>query len=283
MHNKKLLVAALLLPGAAIIAVFIAMMASMVRYSFSPGGVSVIGEGFTFDNYWKFLSSWFYWSYLFGSLRISLYCTFISAVIGYSIAYAMYRSGPRTQLIFGAILIIQLFTAYVIRTYAIMLLIGKNGIINKTLLGLNIIQQPMRLLFTETGVAIGLVMVSIPFMVFPILASLKNISPNVEMASASLGATPMRIFWTVTFSLSLPGVAAGVVIVYLFELTSYIVPGLLGGGYADMIANFIYNKAMRSFDYTFASAAAVITLVLSGIVVLSLNKLFDRLTRHERA
>jgi len=125
-------------------------------------------------------------------------------------------------------------------------------------------------------------MVSIPFMVFPILASLKNISPNVEMASASLGATPMRIFWTVTFSLSLPGVAAGVVIVYLFELTSYIVPGLLGGGYADMIANFITTRRcglstipsrLRGSDYarTF------------GIVVLSLNKLFDRLTRHERA
>ena len=93
----------------------------------------------------------------------------------------------------------------------------------------------------------------------------------------------MRTFWTVIFPLSLPGVAAGIVIVYLFELTSYIVPGLLGGGYFDMIANFIYNKAMRSFEYGFASAVAVITLVLSASIVFVLNSLFDRLTRHERA
>jgi putative spermidine/putrescine transport system permease protein len=283
MRRKTPLIAALLLPGAIIIAIFIVMMASMVRYSFSPGGASLIGDGFTLDNYQKFLGSWFYWSYLFRSLRISLYCTFISAVVGYIIAYAMYRSGPRARLIMGTILMVQFFTAYVIRTYAVMLLLGKTGIINQVLLHFNIIQQPLRLLFTETGVAIGLVMVSIPFMVFPILASLQRISQNVEMASASLGATPMRAFWTVVFPLSMPGVAAGVVIVYLFELTSYIVPGLLGGGYADMIANLIYNKAMRSFEYNFASAAAVITLVLSGIIVFSLNKLFDRLTRHERA
>jgi len=237
MRRKTPLIAALLLPGAIIIAIFIVMMASMVRYSFSPGGASLIGDDFTLDNYQKFLGSWFYWSYLFRSLRISLYCTFISAVVGYIIAYAMYRSGPRARLIMGTILMVQFFTAYVIRTYAVMLLLGKTGIINQVLLHFNIIQQPLRLLFTETGVAIGLVMVSIPFMVFPILASLQRISQNVEMASASLGATPMRAFWTVVFPLSMPGVAAGVVIVYLFELTSYIVPGLLGGGYVTEATN----------------------------------------------
>jgi putative spermidine/putrescine transport system permease protein len=283
MPRKAPVIVALLLPGATIIAIFIVMMASMVRYSFSPGGAGVIGDGFTLENYSKFLGSWFYWGYLLGSLRISLYCTFISAVMGYVIAYAMYRSGPSARLIIGAILITQFFTAYVIRIYAVMLLLGKNGIINKALLYLNIVEQPVRFLFTEAGVAIGLVLVSIPFMVFPILASLHRISQNIEMASASLGATPLRMFWTVVFPLSLPGLAAGIVIVYLFELTSYIVPGLLGGGYADMIANLIYNKAMRSFEYTFASAAAVITLILSALIVFSMNKLFDRLTRYEGA
>jgi putative spermidine/putrescine transport system permease protein len=81
----------------------------------------------------------------------------------------------------------------------------------------------------------------------------------------------------------MPGLAAGIVIVYLFELTSYIVPALLGGGYSDMIANLIYNKAMRSFEYSFASAVAVVTLVLSAVIVFSMNKLFDFLIRYERA
>lgn len=283
MPKKAPLIVALLTPGAIIIAIFIAMMTSMVRYSFSPGGAGIIGDGFTLDNYTRFLGSWFYWGYLFDSLRMSLYCTAISAVIGYIIAYAMYRSGSLARLIIGGILIIQFFTAYVIRTYAVMLLLGKAGIVNQTLLYLGIVAQPVRFLFTEAGVAIGLILVSIPFMVFPILASLQRISPSIEMASASLGATPLRTFWTVIFPLSLPGVAAGIIIVYLFELTSYIVPGLLGGGYADMIANLIYNKAMRSFEYTFASAAAVITLILSAFIVFAMNRLFDRLTRYERA
>ena len=99
----------------------------------------------------------------------------------------------------------------------------------------------------------------------------------------SLGATPIRKFWTIIFPLSLPGLSAGIVIVYLFELTSYIVPGLLGGGYFDMIANFIYKKAMGSFEYSFAASAAVITLSLSALIVFVLNTLFDRLTRYERA
>lgn len=283
MKRKWLELSALLLPGATIIAIFVAMMVSMVRYSFAPGGPSVIGDGFTLEHYGRFLGSPFYWGYLVDSLRISLYCTILTAIIGYIIAYAMYRSGPLVRLIVGAVLIIQFFTAYVIRTYAVMLIIGKTGLINTLLLSFHLVDQPVRILFTEAGVAIGLVMVSVPFMVFPILASLQRISRNVEMAAASLGATPLRIFWTVIFPISLPGVAAGIVIVYLFELTSYIVPGLLGGGYSDMIANFIYNKAMRSFEYSFAAATAVVTLILSALIVFTLNSLFDRLTRYERA
>lgn len=283
MRKNAPIIAALLLPGAVIIAIFIAMMTSMVRYSFSPGGAGIIESGFTLDNYTKFLGSWFYWSYLFGSLRISFYCTLISAVLGYIIAYAMYRSSPRMRVIMGGVLIVQFFTAYVIRAYAVMLLLGRGGIINSTLLDLNLIERPIKLLFTEAGVAIGLVMISIPFMVFPILASLQRISPNVEMASTSLGATQTQTFWGVIFPLSMPGLAAGIVIVYLFELTSYIVPALLGGGYSDMIANLIYNKAMRSFEYSFASAVAVVTLVLSAVIVFSMNKLFDFLIRYERA
>jgi putative spermidine/putrescine transport system permease protein len=283
MLKRALLPTLLLLPAAIIIAAFAAMMIVMLRYSFAPGGANVVGEGFTLANYYKFIGSPFYWGYLTDSLRISLYCTLISAAVGYLIAYSMFRSGPTTRLIAGIILLIQFFTAYVIRAYAIMLVIGKNGIINRLVLNLDVTHQPIKLLFTESGVAIGLVLISVPFMVFPILASLERISPNAEMASASLGAHPFWVFWTVVFPLSLPGLAAGIVIVYLFELTSYIMPGLLGGGYSDMIANLIYNKAMISFEYTFSSAIAVITLVISALIVFSLNILFARITTYERA
>jgi ABC-type spermidine/putrescine transport system permease subunit I len=272
----------LLMPVTIVIAAFAWMMLAMLRYSFAPGGPSTIGDGFTLDNYVRFLSSTFYWSYLLGSLRISLYCTLISTAFGYLIAYAMFRSGSTVRLLASIVLLIQFFTAYVIRAYAIMLVIGRNGIVNHSLLHLGLIDHPLRLLFTETGVAIGLVLISVPFMVFPIFASLERITPNIEMASASLGASPFKVFCTVTLPLSLPGVAAGIVIVYLFELTSYIMPGLLGGGYADMIANLIYNKSMRSFEYTFSSAAAVITLAVAAMIVYLLNSIFARITSQER-
>ncbi|MEA2935313.1 MAG: putative spermidine/putrescine transport system permease protein, partial [Variibacter sp.] len=269
--------AGLLLPAALVIALFAAVMTSMVRFSFSPGGSGgVLEPGFSLEHYERFLGSSFNLSYLTYSLWLSFYCTAITAVIGYLIAYFMYRSGPVVRQIVGTILIVQFFTAYVIRAYAVMLVLGKAGLLNQSLMALGVTREPIRILFTEPAVAIGLVLVSVPFMVFPILASLRAIPPNLEMAASALGAGGFRSFWTVVFPLSLPGVAAGIVVVFLFELTSYIVPGLLGGGYVDMIANLIYNKAMRSFEYSFAAAAAVVTLVVSGALVFVLNSVLGR-------
>jgi ABC-type spermidine/putrescine transport system permease subunit I len=281
MRSRGLRASILLLPGALVIAVFFAMMSAMARYSLAPGDAGMSGSGgLTLEHYRRFLGSAFYWSYLTGSLWISLYCTLITAVLGYFIAYFMFCARPVVRLVVGSVLIVQFFTAYVIRTYAVMLVIGKTGFLNQLLLASGVIGEPLRILFTHAGVAIGLVQVSLPFMVFPILASLNTISPNLEMASASLGANHFKTFWTVTFPLTLPGIAAGVIVVYLFELTSYIVPGMLGGGYADMIANLIYNKAMRSFEYGFSAATAMITLLLSGLIVYILNRSFNRLARY---
>jgi len=264
-----------LLPAAVVIGFFFFTMSIMARISFAPNlGPAQIGEGTTLDNYVQFFGSTFYLGYLVRSLWIAAYCTAITAVLGYTIAYFIHRSGHTTRVIVGTLLIIQFFTAYVIRTYAVMLVIGKTGILNRSLIGIGLIDQPLSLLFTEAGVAIGMVLVSLPFMVFPILASLQAMPPNVEMAAASLGASNTRIFWTVTIPLTMPGIAAGVVVVYLFELTSYIVPGILGGGYVDMIANLIYAKAMQSFDHPFAAAAAVVTLLISGTTIYLLQKFF---------
>jgi putative spermidine/putrescine transport system permease protein len=264
-----------LLPAFIVIGFFFFTMSIMARISIAPNlGPAQIGDGATLDNYVQFFGSTFYLGYLFRSLWIAAYCTAITAVLGYTIAYFIHRSGHTTRVVVGTLLIIQFFTAYVIRTYAVMLVIGKTGILNRSLIGVGLIDQPLSLLFTETGVAIGMVLVSLPFMVFPILASLQAMPPNVEMAAASLGASNTRIFWQVTIPLTMPGIAAGVVVVYLFELTSYIVPGILGGGYVDMIANLIYAKAMQSFDHPFAAAAAVVTLLISGTTIYLLQKFF---------
>lgn len=275
MPLRKIWSLVLLGPAIIVIGVFLLTLLTMVRYSFAPNlGPGMIGDDWIVANYSRFLGSSFYMGFVWRSLRIAAYCTAITAVLGYLIAYFMFRSGPTVRVIAGTILIVQFFTAYVIRTYAVMLVIGRNGLINSTLISLGLTDKSLSLLFTETGVAIGMVMVSLPFMVFPILASLQAVPQNLEMAATSLGAGSLRVFWEVMFPLTLPGLAAGVVIVFLFELTSYIVPGVLGGGYVDMAANLIYAKAMGSFDYPFAAAAAMIMLVIAGAAIYVLQRAF---------
>lgn len=272
-------VAPLVAPAVAVVLFFFGCLGVMVAYSFLPNtGMAQVGSEFTLANYSRFLGNPFYLSYVFRSLTLSAYCTAVTLVLGYAVAYVMYRATPRMLLLISLVLIVQFFTAYVIRTYAIMLVLGRNGLINQVLLGLGVIDQPLKLLFNEIGVAIGMVMVSIPFMVFPIYSSLHAIPRNLEPAAHALGATPFRCFWTITLPLTIPGIAAGVIIVYLFEVTAYIIPALLGGGYYDMVANLIYSKAMGAMDYPLSAAVAMSMLVISVVIVYSAQKAFGWLS-----
>ena len=269
----------LVVPAAGVILFFFACLGVMIVYSLLPNaGMAQVGDRFTLENYARFLGSPLYLSYVWRSLVISLYCTAATLVLGYAVAYVMYRAGPRMLLLISLVLVVQFFTAYVIRTYAIMLVLGRNGIVNTLLLALGVIDRPLKLLFNELGVAIGMILVSIPFMAFPIYSSLHAIPRNLEPAAHALGASPLRCFWTVLLPLSVPGISAGVIIVYLFQVTAYIIPALLGGGYYDMVANLIYSKAMSAMDYPLAAAIAMTMLVISCMLVYGAQKAFGRLS-----
>ncbi len=273
-------VGVLVAPGVAVVALFLGCLGVMLYYSFLPSlGMARVGDRFTLDNYTRFLSDPFYVEYLTRSLRIASYSTLVVLVLGYAVAYFMSRCGPATRLAISLILVVQFFTAYVVRSYALMLVLGRNGIVNRALIALGLVGAPLPLMYNELGVAIGLVVVSLPFMVFPVYSSLRAVDRNVEAAAETLGASPLQTFWRVTVPLSLPGVAAGTVIVYLFTLTAYVVPGLLGGGYFDMIATLVYDKAMNAQDYPFAAAAAMITLLVTASLVHLLQKAFGRAVR----
>jgi putative spermidine/putrescine transport system permease protein len=192
------------------------------------------------------------------------------------VAYLMARSGDRVRLTLTLVLVVQFFTSYIIRAYALMLVLGNNGLINRMLLKMGLIERPFPLMHNETGVAIGLIMVSLPFMVFPVYSVLRGIDRRLEEAAESLGAGEWQVFWNVTLPLSLPGMAAGVVLALLFQLTAFIVPGLLGGGYYDMVANFIYDQALGVLNIPFAAAVAMVMLAITLILVIGLNKLFQR-------
>ncbi len=276
-QEKRATAFLLLLPGALVILVFLASLAITGTTSF----LDRTGH-WSIRQYEKFFSDWFYLQYLWRSFRVAAYCTPITLLLGYPFAYVMARASPPVRLTLTLILVVQFFTSYIVRTYALVLVLGNNGIINRSLLKLGIVDQPLPLLFHEAGVAIALVLVPLPFMIFPIYSVLKNIEPNLEIAAASLGANRFKVFWFVIFPLSLPGVLAGIVFVFLFDLTAYIVPGMIGGGYFDLIANFIQEQIMAALDAPFASTISMVLLIVTLWILYVINVLGTRLSRADK-
>jgi ABC-type spermidine/putrescine transport system permease subunit I len=264
----------LLIPGIVCLFIFGASLASIGIMSLRPSRLA--DAGFSINQYLRFFSDTYHLIYLWRSFKVSIYGTLLTLLFGYPVAYLMARSDARLRLMLTLLLVVQFFSSYIIRAYALMIVLGNNGIINRVLIKTGLIHSPLPLMHNETGVAIGLVMVSLPFMVFPIYSVVKGIDLRLEEAAESLGAGEWLVFWNVTLPLSLPGVAAGVIIVLLFQLTSFIVPGLLGGGYFDMVANFIYDQALGVLNIPFAAAVAMVTLVIALGLVVVLNKLFQR-------
>lgn len=264
----------LLIPGMVCLFIFGASLASIGIMSLRPSRLAE--AGFSLNQYHRFFSDTYHLMYLWRSFKVSIYGTLLTLFFGYPVAYLMARTGARLRLMLTLLLVVQFFSSYIIRAYALMIVLGNNGIINRVLLKIGLIDSPLPLMHNETGVAIGLVMVSLPFMVFPIYSIVKGIDQRLEEAAESLGAGEWPVFWNVTLPLSLPGVAAGVIIVLLFQLTSFIVPGLLGGGYFDMVANFIYDQALSVLNVPFAAAVAMVTLLVTLGLVVVLNRLFQR-------
>jgi putative spermidine/putrescine transport system permease protein len=268
---------ALLIPAGLCLCLFAAALTSIGILSFRP--TRFAETGFGLEQYFRFFGDSHYLMYLWRSFKVASYGTLLTVVFGYPVAYLMARSGSRIRLMLTLLLVVQFFTSYIIRAYALMLVLGNNGLINRILIGTSMIDSPLPLMHNETGVAIGLVMVSLPFMVFPTYSVLKGVDRNLEEAAESLGASEWRVFWNVTLPLSLPGIAAGIMLVLLFQVTAFIVPGLLGGGYYDMVANFIYDQAMGVLNYPFASAVSMVLLIITLGLVIGLNKLFHRSLR----
>jgi ABC-type spermidine/putrescine transport system permease subunit I len=262
----------LLAPVAVPIGVFLAALAIAATISLRgpQGSIGLL-------QYQRFLSDPFYLGIMWRSFRVALYCTPITLLLGYPFAYIMARSGRAVRLALTLILVVQFFTSYIVRTYALILVLGNNGIINRALIQAGLIERPIPLLYHEAGVAIGLILVPLPFMIFPIYSVLKNIEANLEAAAASLGASRVRAFIHVVLPLSLPGVFAGIMLVFLFDLTAYIMPGMMGGGYFNMIANVIQEQAMAVLDTPFAAAMSLVLLAITLAVLGGIHAFSSRL------
>jgi putative spermidine/putrescine transport system permease protein len=241
-------------------------------YEFRPGGVMI--PAFTLRHYLRFLSDPFYLYILWRTVLLGLWVTAWCIVLGYPLAYVLARTRSRyLRGILVTLLLVPLMTSVVVRSYGWMILLANNGLVNKALLALGVIQSSVQLLFNTTGVVIALVAILLPYMILTLMPVIQNISPSLEEASQSLGASPWRMFRDVVIPLSLPGVGAGSILVFVLTIAAYATPRLVGGSRLLVMPIFVYDQTMALLNWPFASATSFILLAL----VLGLMALQGRL------
>jgi putative spermidine/putrescine transport system permease protein len=200
-------------------------------------------------------------------LRLGVVVTALTLLATYPIALFLARTQSRWRGLLVALAIAPLLTSTVVRTYGWLVILGNDGLVNGALLGIGLIEQPLRLINDEIGVVIGLVEILMPYMALGLLSGFGRINPDLEEAAMSLGAHPLRAFWRVTLPLSLPGIATGVLLVFVLTISSFVTPQLLGGGRVFLMATEIYDQATYTLDWPFAAAVSFLLLVLFGVVI----------------
>jgi putative spermidine/putrescine transport system permease protein len=248
--------------------------ANIAMYSVHPySPTKVFLPDLTFDNYLRIFD--LYYVRLFGrTLRLGLITTAVCVVLGYPLAYCLARARPRRQAVGLFLLIMPLMVSAVIRIFGWIVILGRKGLVNQALVVLGL--EPVKLLYSETAVVIGLVNIFVPFMVLPIMASIERISPSLEEAAQNLGADWYRMFRRVILPLSLPGLISGCLLVYSLSISAFVTPALMGNSRERMAGQQIYDEVLVSFNWPGASSLSL-TLVLVA-AALMFGALFA--TRH---
>jgi len=255
----------LLLPLAALfVAFFVAPLIVLVALSVS---VDTAGTSLTAANYLKFFTDRFNYSILWDTLFLGLKATLVCLVFGYPIAWICARASARWQSVLIFLVILPVLTSVVVRTFAWIVILGRQGILNQVALGIGLTREPLRLLYSEPGVIMVLAQVQMPLMVLPILTVLTKLDPNLADASHVLGAGEWRTLWRVTLPLSLPGVIAGCILTYSACVTAFVTQTLIGGARLIYMPLNIYQQAIGANNWPFAAAISVIFMVAVLAVV----------------
>jgi len=215
-------------------------------------------------------------SYLY-SLKVAAVSTLCCLLIGYPMAYAIARSGPATRPLLLMLIVLPFWTSFLLRVYAWIGLLKNNGVINNVLLTLGVIHHPLALLQTDFAVYIGIVYSYLPFMILPLYANLEKHDSALLEAAADLGARPWRAFARITLPQSLPGIAAGSLLVFIPAVGEYVIPTLLGRPDQLMIGRVLSDEFFENRDWPVASAVAILILLLLIVPIL----LFQRVERRQ--
>ena len=274
---------ALLAPGTAwLVLFFVVPMAVMLAYSVMPRGIyGGVRPGFTIEHYRRFLDP-LYLTILRRTVVVSLACTALCLLLGYPVAYAIARA-RRWKHVLLFLVVLPFWTSFLVRTFAMIFLLRDSGLINRWLMALGVIREPIVMLYTPFAVLAGLVYGFLPFMILPIYASLEKLDLTLLEAAEVLGAKPAARFRRVTLPLSMPGVVAGCLLVFIPALGSFITSDLLGGAKQLMIGNLVQNQFSAARNWPFGSAASFIVMALVLTAVLLYLRVRDRAMTEGRA
>src|SRR5277367_4712323 len=229
------------------------------------------------DNFKLLVSDDLYVLSYLRSLVVAAISTSILLVIGYPIAYGMARLPQRWQGVAMMLVIVPFWTSFLIRIYAWINILQHDGLLNQVLLALHVVSTPVVWLSTDSAMYLGIVYSYLPFMILPLYATLAKLEPALEEAASDLGASPLQVFWLVTFPLSLPGVGAGVLLCFIPIVGEFVIPDLLAGSNSMMIGQTLWLEFFTNKDWPVASAVAIVLLAL----LLAPLVLYERLQRRQ--
>jgi putrescine transport system permease protein len=230
--------------------------------TYAPDSVPPVELGLSFKSFALLFSDDLYLAAWLSSLRIAATSTLVALLLGYPMAYAIARAAPNRRPLLLMLVVLPFWTSFLIRIYAWMGLLADNGLIERFLRWSGLASNPGTILGTEWAVHLGIVYAYLPFMVLPLYATLEKLDAGLLEAAADLGARPFAAFLTVTLPLSLPGIVAGCLLVFIPAVGEFVIPDLLGGTETLMIGKVLWDEFFTNGDWPLASAVAVCLLVL---------------------
>lgn len=266
----------LVLPATVFFVVFFLVpTASLFALAFNKPATGVIDLSGTIsiDNFVRIFTRSIYYEAIFRSIGLaSLVCLF-GLLLGYPLAYVIAKTtSPGRNALLMVLVLSSMQLDMVIRLYGLMVLLGDNGLINATLISLGLIKTPLPLMYNVFGVVVGLVQITLPYMILSLIGSIMSIHPSLEEAARSLGASRARAFVSIVLPMSMPGILAGVLIVFSLALSSYVVPALMGGWKVLVMPIHVYQQVAEAGRWQFGAAIAVV-LFVSGLLAITLYHL----------
>lgn len=239
----------------------------LITSMMQQGDSELVRLQLTIDNYIQLFDP-IYFKVLIRSFYVAGLCTLVCLLIGYPFAYFIARSQSRYRGLLLFLVIIPFWTSSLIRTYAIIAIIKMHGVLNSILLWLGIIHQPLHILYSDTAAIIGLVYSLLPFMILPLYANIEKLDTRLIDAARDLGANMFRVFGKVVLPLTLPGIVAGTMLVFLPATSMFYITDLLGGSKTMLVGNLIENQFLAARNWPLGAAVSILLTAFMGLLLL---------------